>query len=244
MGLIGKKAETFQSDIFPEAASGEPGLTSDEWFGGKDAVAPKFDLGTLYSEDGAIHTQTATSVFSPVATQTPTIASSAHARTQSVVERKIEHKRTTTLQSPPSPVKTTFAKKETPAVVEPVRSPSPVKSKPEPIPIPAAVESKPAALDTRSYSPEISKSPMPMKQNYANVAEQLDHITQLLEAQTMTIVSQNVLISELARDIENIKGKVGGEEEKDRYIKKLEAELEAAKRSSPIRESPRESKEF
>jgi len=100
---------------------------------------------------------------------------------------------------------------------------------------------------------------------FNSVQEQLDHITSLLEAQTMTIVSQNVLISEISKELDTVKKLVtsqqaqlnGGAapagtrpaspldgrstprgqlatdtlEEKDKVIKKLEAELEQAKKA-------------
>lgn len=241
------QAETFQSDIFPDAPSGKPGLSGEEWFAGKDALPPTFALETLYSEDGGVHAQTVTSTFSPTTTHAP-VASTFHApapspaaaasTTSSSISGHIPRKLSVSeakkaFQSPPSPVKNTF-RQELPTVAEPVRPASPVKSKPEPI----GTSGPSASLyEHRSSSPELSRSPMPMKSKFKDVSEQLDHITQLLEAQTMTIVSQNVMISQLSKDLEAIKSKLGSEEEKDRYIRRLEGELDNAKRNSPIRES-------
>lgn len=49
--IVPRRAETFQDDIYPDTANGQPGLTADEWLGGKNAMPPKFSLGTLYSDD-------------------------------------------------------------------------------------------------------------------------------------------------------------------------------------------------
>ncbi|KAF3924928.1 Coronin [Orbilia brochopaga] len=49
--IVPRRAETFQDDIYPDTQNGQPGLTASEWFDGKNAMAPTFSLGTLYSDD-------------------------------------------------------------------------------------------------------------------------------------------------------------------------------------------------
>lgn len=44
--IVPRKAEGFQSDLFPPANSAEPALKADEWFGGKDARPNVLDLET------------------------------------------------------------------------------------------------------------------------------------------------------------------------------------------------------
>ncbi|EWC47000.1 coronin-like protein crn1 [Drechslerella stenobrocha 248] len=51
--IVPRRAETFQDDIYPDTTNGQPGLTADEWFGGKDALPLKFSLRALYSDEDA-----------------------------------------------------------------------------------------------------------------------------------------------------------------------------------------------
>lgn len=64
------QAETFQNDIYPPAPSGRPGLNASEWFEGKNANVPLFDLEQIYSPDGSVDVSVA-KTLSPIAAPPP-----------------------------------------------------------------------------------------------------------------------------------------------------------------------------
>ena len=47
--IVPRRAEVFQDDIYPPAVGSKPAMSSSEWFGGKDALPAKIDLGAVYN---------------------------------------------------------------------------------------------------------------------------------------------------------------------------------------------------
>lgn len=47
--IVPRRAEMFQSDIFPPTNGLKAGVTADEWFAGKTALPPKISLESLYN---------------------------------------------------------------------------------------------------------------------------------------------------------------------------------------------------
>ncbi|KAJ8108614.1 hypothetical protein OPT61_g8054 [Boeremia exigua] len=47
--IVPRRAEMFQSDIYPPTNGLKAGVTADEWFGGKTALPPKISLESLYN---------------------------------------------------------------------------------------------------------------------------------------------------------------------------------------------------
>src|SRR5690349_12140212 len=45
---VPRRAETFQSDIYPPAVGLKPAMTAAEWLGGKTGVPAKIDLESIY----------------------------------------------------------------------------------------------------------------------------------------------------------------------------------------------------
>lgn len=126
------QAETFQSDIYPPAPSGRPGLTSSEWFGGKDSNVLLFDLEQLYSPDGAAADVSIAKTFNPVApVETRVVASSPPpvenpVRSPSPVRQDSSPQKSETQAcKPPSPVQSDPPKVEKPVVERKVTPPAP-----------------------------------------------------------------------------------------------------------------------
>ncbi|KAK9479953.1 hypothetical protein V1514DRAFT_290574 [Lipomyces japonicus] len=46
--IVPRRAETFQSDIYPDCPSAEPAISATEWFGGKDAAPKLISLEAVY----------------------------------------------------------------------------------------------------------------------------------------------------------------------------------------------------
>lgn len=49
--IVPRRAEVFQSDIYPPATGSKPGMTSAEFFSGKDALPPKIDMESVYNNE-------------------------------------------------------------------------------------------------------------------------------------------------------------------------------------------------
>ncbi|KAF5364458.1 hypothetical protein D9758_010699 [Tetrapyrgos nigripes] len=79
--IVPRKADSFQSDIFPPAPSIEPSLSANEFFAGKTAPRKLVDLSSGSTFTGAASTPTPTFTApapTPAAAPTPTSTSSAH----------------------------------------------------------------------------------------------------------------------------------------------------------------------
>ena len=50
--IVPRRAEMFQSDIYPPTAGLKPGVTAAEWFAGKTALPPKISLESVYEGEG------------------------------------------------------------------------------------------------------------------------------------------------------------------------------------------------
>ncbi|CAK7211789.1 Coronin-like protein crn1 [Sporothrix curviconia] len=99
---VPRRAETFQSDIYPPATGLKPAVSSKEWLSGKTGVPAKIDLESIY--DGGAPVEVAAD-FKPPATTTT---------------------------SAPAPAPATSPIKATPPKKEPEPTPAPVRSGPPP----------------------------------------------------------------------------------------------------------------
>ncbi|RPB02162.1 DUF1900-domain-containing protein [Choiromyces venosus 120613-1] len=234
--IVPRRAETFQSDIYPPCFNGEVVLTADAWLGGENAEQKTLDLETLYDGDG----QPGSVPKTPFTPSAPSVSAGA-------------------VSVGPAPTKTTTAPLPKPAP-EPVKAPaSPVKESPAPVrapseekvPKPILVEESAKVADkipelpnpTLQARQEQAKqaTPPPQPSTDPGIVDQLARITLLLELQTKTLASQNEQlanqnghIAELTKELDTLKNKVdtkANEESsrKDEIIRKLELELEASK---------------
>jgi len=118
--VVPRRAEGFQSDIFPPAPSAEPALSAGEFFSGKTAAPKLVNLDT-----GAI---SAGATPAPVPTRTSSVPASAPAAAPAPA---------------PAPVKTASLPTPTPAPA------SPPVSIPAPAPVSASPPTSPAAVPSR-----------------------------------------------------------------------------------------------
>ena len=49
--IVPRRAEVFQSDIYPPATGSKPGMNSQEYFSGKEAIPPKIDMESVYNNE-------------------------------------------------------------------------------------------------------------------------------------------------------------------------------------------------
>ncbi|KAF8423579.1 hypothetical protein EV426DRAFT_117682 [Tirmania nivea] len=228
--VVPRRAETFQNDIYPPAPSGRPGLKSSEWFGGKDASVPLFDLEQLYSPEGAAVDVSMAKTFTPVAAAVPAPVA---------------------VSKPVAPVETKIAASAPPAAESPVRPPSPAKQDPAPqtFEIPALKKVARPPSPVKPESPKAEKPVVTTKTDFpaspvnvqdtpdisvlVTIPEQLVRITALLETQNKVLTSQTDQIAALTTEVDHLKMQISGEHsenaKKDEIIRKLELELEQAR---------------
>lgn len=72
---VPRRAETFQSDIYPACTGSKPAMSASEWFSGKTALPPKIDLESVY--DGNVPKEVASDYKPPAAAPAPTPAPAA-----------------------------------------------------------------------------------------------------------------------------------------------------------------------
>ncbi|CAK7245463.1 MAG: Coronin-like protein crn1 [Sporothrix thermara] len=99
---VPRRAETFQSDIYPPATGLKPAVSSSEWLSGKTGVPAKIDLESIY--DGGAPVEVSADYKPPATTTT----------------------------SAPAPAPATSPVKATPPKKEPEPTPAPVRSGPPP----------------------------------------------------------------------------------------------------------------
>ncbi|KAJ9137226.1 Coronin [Pleurostoma richardsiae] len=66
---VPRRAETFQSDIFPPATGVKPGVSAKDWLDGKTALPPKIDLQSVY--EGTAPVEVPADYKPPAATPAP-----------------------------------------------------------------------------------------------------------------------------------------------------------------------------
>jgi coronin-1B/1C/6 len=106
--IVPRRAEVFQNDIYPPVTGSRPGMSLDEYFGGKDALPPKIDLESVYNNEAPVEVP---SDYKPSVPLTP-------AKLESAAEPVKP-------ASKPEPVQPTVQKSE--PVQTPVSKPEPVK---------------------------------------------------------------------------------------------------------------------
>ncbi|KAF3906496.1 Coronin [Dactylellina cionopaga] len=181
--IVPRRAETFQDDIYPDTANGQPGLTSQEWFGGKNAFPPKFSLGTLYSDDYVPPEP----IASPVTVKAePVPEASTSEPPKSIIEKVVE------------PIKAAVAP-VAPVAESPKESPKETTSA-APLPTPT-VSVTPPEGSSHPAGPSITTSDL------NGVLSTLQTLHTNLADQARTISSQQDICSQLIKEVEALKAK-------------------------------------
>ena len=254
---VPRRAEVFQSDIYPPATGLKPAVSAAEWLSGKDGVPAKIDLESIYEGNAPKEVPADYKPPTPAPAPTP-------AKTQPV--KREEPAPMATQRAPPpsmSEQKGSIAamaskfqdddgadddddetssfeeiskpvQKHIPAAARvEAKPPSPIKvtptktTPPKPEPV-----SQPAP---RSYQQPLSSPPPAAVPTFSSseggsVESSLEQIKNLLEAQTKTINAQSEKIGKLAQEVDTLKMKVGsGAQDQSERIRQLELELEAAR---------------
>ncbi|KAK1462373.1 PH domain-containing protein [Colletotrichum melonis] len=249
---VPRRAETFQSDIFPPATGLKPAVSAKDWLDGKTGIPSKIDLESVY--EGTAPKEVASDYKPPVIASAPPPAAKPAPKPAPAPEP------TPVARSPPPSMKeqqasmsnmankfkddepaepededddSSFEEVQRPAqrAAAPAAAPAPVRAEPAKIPSPikatspAQVKSPPAQQSP--VKPASANSPA----SSTHIESSLDQIRQMLEQQTKLIGKQNDKISKLSDEVEGLKRKVnaGGSQDQSERIRQLELELEAAR---------------
>lgn len=244
---VPRRAETFQSDIYPPAIGSKPAMSAKEWLDGKTAVPAKIDLESIY--DGTAPVEVV-SDFKPapapapapakapvVAKKEPEPAPVAYRAPPTAADQKVsisnmankyqdneessddDDAETSSFEEISRPVPRAAAPVSAPA---PSKAPAPVKT-----PVTASPPVSRAAPAAASASPSGSSSEAGL---LAQIKDLFDHQNKMIAAQGDKITAQSQIISQLAADVEGLKKRVGpGSQEQSERIRQLELELEEAR---------------
>lgn len=250
---VPRRAETFQSDIFPPATGLKPAVSAKEWLEGKDGIPNKIDLESVY--EGTAPKEVVADYKPPTIASAPTPAAKpapkpapAPAPEPAPVSR-----------SPPPSMKDQGAsmanmaskfKDDEPAepeveddnssfeeVQRPAQRAAPAAATPARVEHATKIPSPIKPASPAFKSPASTSQPSPIKQaapspsSSGHIESSLDQIRQMLEQQTKLIGKQNDKISQLSAEVEGLKRKVnaGGSQDQSERIRQLELELEAAR---------------
>jgi coronin-1B/1C/6 len=95
--VVPRRAEVFQSDVYPPTTGLKPAMSFADWLGGKDGLPPKIDMESLYEGQEPVEVP---SDYKPTPTLTP-----APEPVKKEPEPKAEPAPTTALRGPPPSMK-------------------------------------------------------------------------------------------------------------------------------------------
>lgn len=250
---VPRRAETFQSDIYPPTTGAKPGVSAKEWLSGKTELPPKIDLESVYEGNAPVEVP---ADFKPPAAA----AAPAPAPTPKAVPKKEEPKPAAVRSPPPtmSEQKGSIAamaskyqdneeesdddEAETSSFEEVVRpaqrTSAPVRSDPKPVISPIKATPAPQAKlpspvkSPQSYASPITRStptPAAASAGSSSVEASLEQIKELLQQQTKIIATQSEKIGQLTTEVETLKKRVASGTEDRERIRQLELELEEAR---------------
>lgn len=252
--VVPRRAEVFQSDIYPPAVGSKPGVSASEWLSGKSALPAKIDLESVYEGNAPKEVasdykpQTSAPAPAPAAAKAPAPAKkepeptpvAQRAPPPSVSQNKVsisemaskfqdndaeeEDDDASSFEEIPKPV---VRPQQTTAAAKPQpKAASPVARQAPAQTAAATTTSVPSRAAAAPSAPPASSTPVS-----SSVENSLDQIKRLLEQQTKTITAQSEQIGHLASEVDFLKKKVGGNgsSEQNERIKQLEQELEEAR---------------
>ncbi|RDW65479.1 putative coronin [Coleophoma crateriformis] len=253
---VPRRAEVFQSDIYPPAIGSKPAVSAADWLAGKDGIPAKIDLESVF--DGTAPKEVPADYKPPTPAAAPTPAKAAP------VKKEPEPAPVTQRAPPPSmsdqkgsisAMANKFqddeeddddadeissfeeiakpVQKSIPAAAKAESKPvSPTKTSPmKPMPVSQPV-AKSVQSPLTSPTPAAVSAPIhsPTPSSNGSVESSLQQIKDLIAAQTKTITAQSEKIGKLAQEVDTLKMRVGsGPQDQSERIRQLELELEAAR---------------
>ncbi|KAF2126312.1 coronin-6 [Dothidotthia symphoricarpi CBS 119687] len=250
--IVPRRAEMFQSDIYPPTNGTTPGTTASEWFGGKTALPPKISLESVYEgeEPKEVASDYKPAQISPASTFSPTKAETPKAAPQPAPAARAPPPQLKDNKDSLSSQADKFADKDASSdddsvssfeeVSKPVQRPSSTVARQEEktVPIRQPEPAKPTTPTQTRSTPPAAATPAPSSAPTPGgpasaLRDALGDIRHQLENQTKVMSDQTDQIALLLREVTDLKAKVstGGspDHEKDERIRQLELELEEAR---------------
>jgi coronin-1B/1C/6 len=253
--IVPRRAEMFQSDIYPPTTGLRPGTTADEWFGGKTALPPKISLESVYEGEAPKEVpsdykppQAAPAPSSPVKAEAPksepapapvasrgpppqlkdnkdSLASQASKFADKDVESDKESESSFEEVSKPVQRPSVTASRQEEKTQAPVMTKEPEPEKPTPAP---AASTPPPAAAPASASPASAAggAASVLRDALADIRGQLDHQNKVMSDQSDQI---SLLLREVAQLRNIATAHEPSDREKDERIRQLELELEEAR---------------
>lgn len=247
---VPRRAETFQSDIFPPATGLKPGVSAKEWFDGKTALPPKIDLESVY--EGNAPVEVPADYKPPSAVSTPP-TSAKPVQKEFEAPKPAQREPEAPKPSPPSSSdqkasisamankykeqeessedegeSSSFEEISRPAPRGPPRQET--KPAPRVTAPPTATKPAPAIRPTPAAAPAPAVAAAPSGRNSAEVSTSLREIKEMMQAQQGLLKAQSEQIGQLTQEVETLRRRVGsGGAEQSERIRQLELELEAAR---------------
>jgi coronin-1B/1C/6 len=246
---VPRRAETFQSDIYPPALGARPAVSAQEWLSGKSGLPPKIDFESIY--EGNAPVEVAADYKPPAAALAPTPVSKPAPRKEPEPAPAVVRSPPPTMKDQKQSIATLASKyeddeededdddgssfeevsKPTPRSSFPVRSepkaPSPTKTTSAPPPKAASPIKSPTYASTPKAATPTPAAPSSSSGALEMTLEQIRHH---LETQTKLITSQGAQITHLTSEVDNLKKRVGsgsGSQDQSERIRQLELELES-----------------
>lgn len=240
---VPRRAETFQSDIYPPCVGLKPAVSAQEWLAGKSGVPSKIDFESIYEGNAPVEVpsdyKSPAPIPAPVPVAIPThqkapepAAAPAAARSPPSVREqqnslaalasKYEDK-SDTVEEPSSfdEVSKSPQRSAAPARFE-NKAPSPTHTTSAPVPRPAS----PTKLEPTHTTLASAPSASPTGSVGPVVETALDEIKILLETQTKILSAQTQHIERLTAEVDSLKKRVGTAPDQSERIRQLELELE------------------
>ena len=251
---VPRRAETFQSDIFPPATGIKPALSAKDWFDGKSAVPVKIDLESVYEGNAPVEVPSdyKPPAVAPAPAPAPAPAAAPAAKKEpepapvpvrapvSVADQKSSISAMANKFQDDEEEEESEDDAETSSFEE-ISRPAPrttVQARPQPVTTTAPpAQAKPASpvKPPQAVAAPVSRaapaaSPAPAAASSPAVESSLDRLTQLISTQSEQIAAQTQMITLLASEVEMLKKRVGAStQDQSERIRQLELELEAAR---------------
>jgi coronin-1B/1C/6 len=244
---VPRRAEVFQSDIYPPAIGSKPAVSAAEWLSGKDGIPAKLDLESVYEGNAPVEVP---SDYKPQAqAPAPTPMKVSAPKKEEPTPAPIQRAPPPTMSEQKGSIAAMASKFQDDGADEddddassfeeiskPVQRSIPASIKTENKPMSPSKTSPPKpspvsqAVPRSNEAPKTESTPSMASSNNGSVESSLQQIKSLLEAQTRTITAQSEKIGQLAQEVDTLKLKVGtGVQDQSERIRQLELELEAAR---------------
>lgn len=237
---VPRRAETFQSDIYPPATGLKPAVSAKEWLDGKAGIPPKIDLESIYEGTEPIEVA---ADYKPVAAPAPALAPA-----PSKPAAKPEP--SPAIRSPPptmSDQKTSMSamaskykddegeeeeeEADETSSFEEVARPAhraAAPAKPEPRPASPVKVTSPTVTSRRAPSPvKVSQAKSPEGGSSDANAAQIEQLISLVQSQTKLLLAQDSKINRLMDEVDKLQKASAASASHGEKIREIELQLEA-----------------